>query len=71
MLPDAANVLNMGGTITYTTSTSMADAVAFYQEQLSPLGEITSPMPASDAMTMMNVAIGDYSITVSITAFDQ
>jgi hypothetical protein len=71
MLPDAANVLNLGGTVTYVTATSMADAVAFYQEQLSPRGEITSPMPASDAMTMMNVAIGDYTISVSITAFDQ
>jgi hypothetical protein len=71
LLPEATNVLNVGGTVTYITTMSMADAVAFFQEQLSPLGEITSPMPASDAMTMMNVAIGDYTVSVSITAFDQ
>jgi hypothetical protein len=70
MLADARNVQNFGGTVTYVTATSMADAVAFYEEQLSPLGEITSPMPASDAMTMLNVTIGDYTISVSITAFD-
>lgn len=71
MLADATNVFNIGGTVTYVTATSMADAVAFYEEQLSPLGEITSPMPASDVMTMLNVAIGDYTISVSITMFDQ
>lgn len=71
MLADATNVFNIGGTLTYLTATSMEDAVAFYEEQLSPLGEITSPMPASDVMTMLNVAIGDYTISVSITAFDQ
>lgn len=70
MLPDARNVQNFGGTITYVTATNMADAVVFFEEHLSPLGEITSPMPASDAMTMLNVAMGDYTISVAITAFD-
>lgn len=71
LLPDAANVLNVGGTVTFVTKMSVADASAFYEEQLSPLGEITSPMPASNMMAMLNVAIGDYTISVSITALDE
>jgi len=38
LLPDAANVDNLPGALSYDTSTSLTEAVAFYQEQLPGLG---------------------------------
>jgi hypothetical protein len=38
LLPDASNVLNMPSVLAYDTSTSLTDAVAFYQEQIPNLG---------------------------------
>jgi hypothetical protein len=38
LLPDAANVDHFPGALSYDTSTSLTDAVAFYQEQLPALG---------------------------------
>jgi hypothetical protein len=38
LLPDASNVVNQGGALTYQTASSVPDATAFYQEQLLVLG---------------------------------
>ena len=37
-LPDAANVVDMPGQLEYDSTTSVADALAFYEEQLPALG---------------------------------
>jgi len=48
LLPDASNTLNMGGVLQYDTSSSLADAVAFYQEQIPALGWDLQADPAID-----------------------
>lgn len=38
MLPDATNVENLAGVLSYDTATSLTDTVAFYQKQIPDLG---------------------------------
>jgi hypothetical protein len=51
LLPDAANVDNFPGALSYDTSTSLAEAMSFYQEQLPGLGWQPEGDPQSDDTT--------------------
>ncbi len=67
MLPDATSVQNVSGLLSYNTNTSIADAVAFYEEQIAAQGgQVSSSMPASDMMAMLDVRQGDQSLMVMI-----
>ncbi|GIK67466.1 MAG: hypothetical protein BroJett018_52600 [Chloroflexota bacterium] len=68
-LPDAANVQNLAGTIMFTTSMSVADAVSFYEEQAAAAGAtVTSQMPATDTMAMLQISQGGQDIVVMLTS---
>lgn len=67
--PDATSVQDMGGgmALSYMTSMSPADVTAFYEEQLATLGgQVSSPMPATDFMAMLNVQQNDLSYAITI-----
>jgi hypothetical protein len=67
VLPDATDVQTFPGLFAYTTSTSMADAVAFYEEQVAALeGQVSYPMPASEMMAVMDVQQGGQIFSVMI-----
>lgn len=69
MLPNAANVQTVMGIVTYTTQTSIEDAVAFYEEQAAAAGgQVTSPMPVSNMMAMLNLQQGDLALSVTISS---
>lgn len=51
LLPGAAHVDNFPGALSYDTSTSLAEAVSFYQEQLPGLGWQPEGEPQSDDTT--------------------
>lgn len=66
--PDATSVQDMGGvTLSYMTSMSPADVTTFYEEQLPALGgQVSSPMPATDFMAMLNVEQNNLSYSIMI-----
>ena len=66
-LPTLPTCKAMPGLLAYMTSTSVADAVTFYEEQVAALGgQVSSPMPASDSMAMLDVQQGDQVFSVMI-----
>lgn len=68
LLPDATNVLNMPSILTYETGSSVADAAAFYQEQISGLGWTLGGEPAiTETTALMEFTQGDQNLTVIIT----
>lgn len=68
LLPDAADVVNMPGLLTYTTITSMADAAAFYQEQIPGLGWIGQGEPTiTETMAYLSFTQGNQEISVIIS----
>ena len=53
---DASSLQDMGIALSYMTPMSLAEVSAFYEEQLAALGaQVSSPVPASDFMTMLEV----------------
>ena len=71
LLPDASDVLSMPGILTYGTSSSPADAAAFYQEQVPGLGwELLGEPSISDTAALLDFTKGDQMITIFITAGD-
>jgi hypothetical protein len=70
-LPDATNVRNVPGLLTYDTSSSLADAVAFYQKQIPGLGWTPLGDPAiNDTTALLDFTQADQTLTVTITAGD-
>ncbi|HEX7540991.1 MAG TPA: hypothetical protein VF352_02575 [Anaerolineales bacterium] len=70
-LPDAANVQNMPGLLTYDTASSLADVAAFYQAQIPNLGWMLLGAPTmADTTALMEFTQGDQTMTVIITAGD-
>jgi hypothetical protein len=68
-LPDAANVLNVPGVLTYDTASSPAAAAAFYQEQLPDLGWTGAGEPAvSEAAAFLSFTQGDRLMRIIITS---
>ena len=68
LLPGAANVVNTPGVLTYDTSSSVAEAAAFYQNQMAGLGW-TLPNPADVTPTGASLYFqkGNQDLNVSIT----
>jgi hypothetical protein len=67
VLPDATGVQMMPGLYAYMTPTSVADAVAFYEEQVAALGgQVSFPMPASEFMAMLDVRQGNQVFSIII-----
>jgi hypothetical protein len=67
-LPDATNVVNTPGSLSYDTATSLAEAAAFYQKQLPGLG--WQPRDAADISAteaLLDYTQGSQALTVSIT----
>jgi hypothetical protein len=70
-LPDAANVRNVPSMLTYDTSSSLADAAAFYQKQIPELGWTPLGDPAiNDTTALLDFTQGDQELTVIIAAGD-
>ncbi len=66
-LPDATNVHNSPGVLTYDSPTSLADAAAFYEKQLPPLGWSARVDPIiSDTTAMLNYTREDQAMIVTI-----
>lgn len=70
-LPDAKNVVNAGGVLTFTTATGLSDAVAFYQKQLPDLGWIAQGDPSiSDTGALLFYTRAGKKMTVVIDTGD-
>jgi hypothetical protein len=68
-LPDASNVVNVPGMLTYDTSTNLADATAFYQDKLPALGwNIQGQADVKDTTALLDFQQGDQELSVFITA---
>ena len=68
LLPDASNILNVAGVLSYDTSTNLTEAVAFYQEQIPSLGWTLIVEPAfSETDTLMKFTRENQTMTVVIT----
>jgi hypothetical protein len=68
-LPDASNVDNEPGILTYTTSSSAADVAAFYQKQLPGLGwTLQGQVDVADGKALMDFINGILDISISITS---
>ena len=69
LLPDASNILNMPGILTYDTATSLADAAAFYQQEIPNLGwELVGEPSLTDISALLDYIQGDKTLTIIITA---
>ena len=70
-LPDASNLQSVPGLQSYDTSSSVADAAAFYQKQILDLGWTLPSGPAiNDTTAIMDFANGNQTMTVIITTGD-
>ena len=71
LLPDAADVVNMPGLLTYTTVTSLADAAAFYQKEIPNIGwELVGEPTTTDTTALLDFMQGDQTMAIIITAGD-
>jgi hypothetical protein len=69
LLPDASNILNMPGILTYDTATSLADAAAFYQKEIPNLGwELVGEPSLTDTHALLDYIQGDKTLTIIITS---
>lgn len=69
LLPDATNILNVPSLLTYDTASTLADAAAFYQEQIPALGWTLLDEPTiTETSAMMGFTQADQILTVIITA---
>jgi hypothetical protein len=70
-LPNATNVLNMPSVLTYDTTSSPADAAAFYQQQIPKLGWTPTGEPTiGDTTALLIFTQGNQTLTVIITVGD-
>ena len=68
-LPDASNVLNMPGLLSYDTASSLEDAAAFYQTELPESGWTVFGEPAIfDTAALLVFTKDDQTMTVNISA---
>ena len=68
LLPDASNVINLPGVLTYETSTGLAEAAAFYQEQIPGLGWISLDEPGiTETTAFLEYRQGDQNLTVILS----
>lgn len=66
-MPDATNILNMPGILTFDTASSLADVTAFYQEQIPNLGWLLLSEPAiTETSALVEYQQDDRNLTVII-----
>lgn len=66
-LPDASNVVNTPGVLTYNTSTSIADAAAFYQKQIPTLGwKLQGQADITDTEALLDYRQNDQEMSIFI-----
>jgi hypothetical protein len=71
LLPDASSVQNLPGALSYTTSTSLAEAAAFYQEEIPKLGWTPEGVAdISESAALLTYKKGKQNITVVVTITD-
>jgi hypothetical protein len=71
-LPDATDISSLPGVLSFHSSTSIADAAAFYQKELPPLGWIDGGDAAiSDTSTALTFTKEGQAMIVTIDAADQ
>ena len=68
LLPDATDVLNMPSILTYDTASSLADAAAFYREQIPNLGWTLIGEPGiTETNALIEFTRGNQTMTVIVT----
>lgn len=71
LLPDAANVINLPGVLTYETSTGLAEAAVFYQEQIPGLGWTSLDEPGiTETTAFLEYQQGDRNLTVALSTIE-
>ena len=71
-LADASNVSNTPGWLTYDTAASVAEASAFYQEQMAGLGWTTAIQSLEDpTVSYLEYTQGDQTLSITILAGDE
>ncbi|MEP7358531.1 MAG: hypothetical protein ABI847_14885 [Anaerolineales bacterium] len=71
LLPDAANIRKLPSLLTYDTASSLAEAAAFYQNEIPGLGWTVLNAPVTtDTTVYFDFAQGDQILTVILTAAD-
>jgi hypothetical protein len=73
LLPDASNVESMPGMLTYETSTSLADAAAFYAKQIPALGwKVSEGEPdkpeVADSAVVLDFTKADKTMSIVLTS---
>ena len=69
LMPDAANIVNMPGVLSFDTASNPADVAAFYQQQLVALGwNIVGEPATTEATGFLQFARESTTMTVAITA---
>jgi hypothetical protein len=69
LLPDASDIMQVPGLLAYNTTTSLADATAYYQEQIPGLGWEPDGEPGvADTTAILNYRQGARRMTVVLTA---
>jgi hypothetical protein len=67
--PDATDVQDAGMLFTYNTPSNLADTVAFFEAQIKAQGgKVSSMMPGTDVMSVLQAQVGGASLMVNITA---
>ena len=68
MLPDASNILNIPGLMTYDTSTNLTDIAEFYQKQIPDLGWVPKEEPSiTETTAMLDFTQGNKTMAIIIT----
>jgi hypothetical protein len=71
LLPDAANVTNGPGQLSYETAAPLADAAAFYQEQILALGWTADGEPyLEESKAFLNYKLNDQRMVIILTTSD-
>ena len=71
LLPDASNILNMPGILTYDTSTSLQEITAFYQREIPKMGwELVGEPTITDTTALLDFIQGDQTMAILITIGD-
>ncbi|MBZ0315485.1 MAG: hypothetical protein K8L91_03635 [Anaerolineae bacterium] len=67
LLPDATNVVNMQGLITYSTATSAEEVAAFYEAQITAMGgQVYTPLTIFAGTGVVEFTLNDQLISVMI-----
>ena len=67
LLPDATNVVNMQGLITYSTATSAEDVAAFYEAQIVAMGgQVYTPLTIFAGTGVVEFTLNNQVISVMI-----